>query len=122
MSLTFNTEQMEALVAKAIIDGLTDEQRSSMIQEAIKGIISKPADPRNYNDKRSQLQVAFDCAVSAYAEKYARLQLETDETFKSGVAALFTAAIKRLFEDSEREEIITGIANTIKRGLSKDRY
>lgn len=122
MSVSFSTEQMELLVAKAVIDSLTDEQRAAFIQSAIQKVLAKPRDGRGYGDQRSEFQIAFDNAVTVAANKAASAMLEDDESFQAQVRSLFADAAKKLFEEKRRDVLVTEIANLIQRGLTKDSY
>lgn len=111
---------MQALVAKAVIDGMTDDQRAGFIQAAIQEVLKRQTG--SSYDKRSAFQQAFDRAVEVTAQRIATDMIENDATFKGQVKALFVDACAKLFDSSRREEMATNIAGVIEKALTKDRY
>lgn len=121
MDLRVNDDAMKSLVAKAIVDSLTPETREKLIGDAVTQTLTKPEQSGSYSEKRSPLQRAFDYAVSAEAERYAREHLANDGAFKAQVEALFADVAKKLFEDN-RDDLVSSIATIIRNALTKDRY
>ena len=122
MGISFTNEQMEALVAKAIIDGLTPEQRTEMITTAIKQVLAKPVNQNSWGDKRSELQLAFDRAVTTVANNIATDMIKNDEAFKAQIKSLFVDVSEKLFSSERRDEMASNIAGVIEKALTRDRY
>jgi uncharacterized membrane-anchored protein YjiN (DUF445 family) len=122
MDLRVNDDAMKSLVAKAIMDSLTQENREKLITDAITQTLTKPEGGNSYAPKRSPLQQAFDNAVETEARKYAAQVVSEDETFKARIRQLFADVADKLFSDAMRGEIVDGIAGTVSRALNKDRY
>lgn len=122
MDLRVNDDAMKSLVAKAIVDSLTPEMREKLIGDAVTQTLTKPEQTSGYGrSTRSPLQIAFDHAVTNEAERYAREHLANDGAFKAQIEALFADVAKNLFE-SNRDDLISSIASTIRSALAKDRY
>lgn len=116
-------EALKVLVAKSVIDGLTPEDKTALISKAVTDMLTAPSMGKDRwgNDKpgRSPLQTAFDNAVDAEANRYARRALEEDPVFQAGVKQLFTDVAAKLFDqsDSGRNDLIEAIADSIRAGL-----
>lgn len=121
-TINLSDDQMQALVAKAMFEGMTDEQKSQMITSAIQASLTKPRGDRAYGEKRSEFQIAFDTAVYTVTNRIALEMIESDESFRAQLKGLFADAAAKLFDKEAREPLVTEIAELIRRGLSKDRY
>ena len=116
---------MQALVAKAVFDGLTPDKREALIQGAIKSLLETPkGNERNYyGTKVSPLQEAFNRAIETVAMQHALKFLTEDPDFQVRIKKLFADVANHLFtEGEERDALIHGIGNVIRTALTKDRY
>lgn len=122
MDLRVDDAAMKSLVAKSIVDGLTPEAREQLITNAVTQTLSAQEKGNSY-DKRSPLQQAFDNAVVAEANRYARELLATDEKFKAQIEGLFADVAKKLFADEDtRESMVSALATTIRKAITQERY
>lgn len=119
MDLQINDDGMKAIVAKAIVDAMTPEARQNLLASAVAQAIN--VQTGSY-DKKSALQRAFDGAVDNECRKYAMEALEKDGEFKKQIESLFADVAKKLFEQNTRDDLVSGLAQTIARALTKDRY
>lgn len=124
MDLRVDDSAMKDLVTKALVDSLTPETREKLITESIKSLLTTPEGrgTNYYGEKVSPLQSAFNSAVRTEAERYAMRYLTEDATFQGQVQSLFADVAQRLFEADNREELVSSLADVIKKALTKDRY
>lgn len=122
MDLRVDDSAMKSLVAKSIVDSLTPEMREKLIADAVTACLTAPADGSSYGRKRSPLQQAFDSAVDDAARKYATEIISEDTAFKEQLRNLFEDVSRKIFENEAREQMVSGVADTIVRALTKDRY
>ncbi len=81
MNLTLNEEQMRAVVTKAILEGLGDEQKTLILQQAVEHLMGAP-EKSGYSykqDNRNRLQIAFDNAAERALEQIAREEMAKPE-------------------------------------------
>ncbi len=123
MDLRVDSEAMQALVAKSLIDALTPDQRDKLMQQAITNLLMQSPDSTNTyrGDTRSYLQRAFDQQVVEVANKIVREQFENDAGFKANIQKLFADVAARLFAENMRETMVSSMADMIVRGLGRDR-
>ena len=119
-SINISDVQMQAIIAKSIMDNITPENRDEIMRSALAEIMTPQKDPYN-RSKNSPLQQAFVNAAENVANKIAREKLEEDEAFKKEIENLFNEVSKRLFADEVREVLIDKICSAVKDGLS-ERY
>lgn len=119
-------DSMQALVAKAVFDGLTGDKREALITGAIKSLLETPKgnDRNYYGEKTSPLQTAFNRAIEQVAQEHATKFLAEDPDFQQRLKGLFADVANALFSDegNNRIELIAGIKELIHRALTKDRY
>ena len=123
MDLQLKDDQLDKIIAKAILDTLSSETREELVTNAVKELIQIPKNTTTYGDKRSVLQRAFGQAVSRVAEELIREQLEEDSLFKTKIQVLLKDISEELFDNKEkRKTIIDKMVDTIIKGLDQDRY
>lgn len=118
MNVNFSDDQMNTIVAKAVLDSLTPERRDELIQSAVKGLLEKDPEPRGYGDKRSAFQRAFDSAVRQVAEKVAYEQLRDNEEVKASIAKMFADAWAKLSAGDAYDGLVSKIASAMAEGLT----
>ena len=123
MDVKIDADGMQALVAKAVFDGLTGEKREALLQGAIKSLLETPrGNERNYyGTKVSPLQEAFNRAIETAAQQHAIKFLAEDADFQDRLKKLFADVADKLFTDN-RDATVDGIVKVITTALSKDRY
>lgn len=125
---TMDGEQMKAVVAKALFDGLTDEAKEAMIVNAVKEGLEKP-DPSQSSsyrtDNRSKFQRAFDDALLQVARSEISETLKSDPRVKEVIQAMVQDAFAKLMDRSSDEwgTLTTKIADALETAIAgKDRY
>lgn len=103
--INFSNEEMSALVSKAIIEGLGDDQRNLLIKQAIESLMTVDNRDSYGRDKRNRLQIAFDEAVVNHARRVASEELAKDENVAK-LHSLVAEAIERLFTGDVRADVI----------------
>lgn len=120
-------EQMQAIVAKALFDGLTPEAKDAMVVKALKdSLAAVPEDGnRGYNsDRRSRFQREFDSAVSDVTRLVVADAIKSNADVRVAIEQMISDAFKKLVDrDSDQWGRLTaGIADAIEKTLTKDRY
>ncbi len=119
-SINISDVQMQAIIAKSIMDNITPENRDEIMRNALAEIMTPTKDAYN-RSKNSPLQQAFVNAAENVANKIASEKLEADDSFKAEIEKLFNEVSRRLFADEVREILIDKICGAVKDGLS-ERY
>ena len=120
MDVKLNDENMKDIIAKAVLDSMTPESRTEMIQAAIKSLLTKPVG--NTYDKKSPIQEAFDSAVRQVANQIAREQIIGNMEISSAITALIAEAWGKLINDENRSALIDKLVSALEKGLTGDRY
>lgn len=121
MNISMNEEQMTALVSKAIFDGLTQQAKDEMLQKALRHLMTKEEKSYGYGPKRTPLEEAFQQSAYAVARQIAEERLAADDTFRSGIEALFVDLGKALFEGPLRAKLVETMADSVVSNLRADR-
>jgi len=124
---SISNEQMQAVVAKALFDGLSPEGKDAMVLKALKDSLAAvpPSTTDSYrSDNRSRFQREFDSAVSSVTRDVASDAIKSNADVKTAIEELIAASFKKLLDrDSEQwGRLTTAVADAIEKSLSKDRY
>ena len=125
MDVKIDQDAMQALVAKAVFDGMTPDKREALLTGAIKSLMETPrGNDRNYfGEKTSPLQTAFNRAVETVAMQHAVEFLSNDADFQTRLKSLFADVANSLFAEGDaRSELVRSISLLIRTALTKDRY
>lgn len=125
MDFKVDQDAMQALVAKAVFDGMTPDKREALIQGAIRSLLETPKgnDRNYYGTKVAPIQEAFNRAVEQVALDHARNVVQSDPAFQDHLKRLFADVANKLFAEGEaRDEMVGSISDIIRRALTKDRY
>ena len=120
MDVKLNDENMKDIIAKAVLDSMTPESRSEMIQSAIKSLLVTPTG-NSYN-KKSPLQDAFDDAVREVARQTAREQIVGSSEIATAITAMISEAWTKLMTDENRTKLVDRLVSALEKGLTGDRY
>jgi len=103
-SLNINEEQMQSVIAAAIVQELTPEKRKEIIQEAV-GSLLKSRESHYGTKYTTPIHDAFKRAAQQVALKIATEELIGSAEFKKEVDSLLNDAIDKAF-GKDREAII----------------
>lgn len=95
-----NLGDMEPLVAKAILDALTDEVREKLIAEAIKHLMTPVSNGYGSRTAQTPLQGHFDNALAAVARRVAEEVIAADGRFEKAVRNSVVSFIDKLEENA----------------------
>lgn len=120
-SFQLEEKQIADLTSAALMAQLSEDQRTSMIQQALNFLLEKRTVGEGYNKKTydSPLTEAFQIAVRNTAIVIARAMLEQDEDFKKQVSDVIEGAIREMFE-KRKEEMIKKLAETLANAINLD--
>lgn len=108
MDVKIDDAAMKELVAKAVFDKITPEQRDELLQSAIVTLITERKRYPHDTKKSTPLGELFERAVQSIADELIKEDLKQDAKFKEQLVKLYHDAWDRIFDtDSEvREKII----------------
>lgn len=125
-TLQIDSQAMQIIVAKAIMDTMTTESRDALVQQAIATLITPPPKDRNsYSSRepRSPLQEMFEYSVQNVARDMVATIVRDDDAFRARIRELLDAALAKAFEGERGESIINSMADVLVNGIKvKDRY
>lgn len=112
-NIQIDTEAIQTIAQKAILEGLGQDQRDLIIQQAVEGLLARPKNQNSWRGDHdpSPLQIAFNNAVSSVAMQIAREVVAEDERVKERIRELMGEVIAELLGDegySEAAEIFAG--------------
>lgn len=124
MNVNLNDDAMKQLVAKAIFDGLGEEQRQALVEGAIASLLNDGAkDHRGYGTNRTVLQEMFNDAVREAARQIVTSKIAEDSTLKAQLDQLFTDVARRFFKvDGEYNAVVETLASQMVSAFTRDRY
>lgn len=99
--IKLDSDAVQNIVAKALLEELSEEARNSLIQQAITYLIAAPKNTNHYSNRpeKSPLQVAFEKAAVEVADGYVRELFKKDE-FKSQVDRAVLKFVNEKFKES----------------------
>lgn len=122
MDLKIDPSSMEAMVSRAIFEGMTQEHRDELIKQALASVLGR-SERNGYGTMLpSPLQSAFNSAAESVLHKIAHQKFSEDEEFKNQLEGLFKDVAKRLFAEDIRTKLIEQISNQVIKGLSPRDY
>lgn len=94
MDVQINPDAMAALVSKAILEGIDNEQRNLLLEQAVTALVTPVKNERWSTDPgKTPLQEAFARAAQVVVNKVAMELVEANEEFAARVRDLIGEAI-----------------------------
>ena len=119
MDIKIPEAQMQDIVASAIFQTIDENARATLIQDAIRYLISKPEKKSYYDaDPKSPLQFAFENAIGVAANKLIREQIEANPEIQQKILDLLKEALTKVFE-TNRTATVERIATALGSALAK---
>ena len=106
MTMSIDSEAAREVVAKGIIESLSDEQRNLVIQQAVQALLEEPRDSYGRNKGKSPLQIAFNNAVRWVANDVVREYLDLPD-IRSAVESSILVALKTYMEEYGYEHLVS---------------
>lgn len=101
MDVKIDAEAMQSVVAKALMEGISTEQRDLIMEQAVKALITPPKNSYGRVDGQTPLQDAFDMAATSAVRTLAREAIEKHPEFRERVDAMLGEAITNALQGSE---------------------
>lgn len=105
-NIQIDSEAVREVVAKGIIESLSDEQRNLVIQQAVQTLLEEPRDSYGRNKGESPLQIAFNNAVRGVANDVVREYLNLPD-IRSAVESSILVALKAYMEQYGYEHLVS---------------
>ncbi len=119
-SIKLSDGDLQALVAKSIVESLTPEKREALIENAVTALISQKAGSA-YNAP-TVLQDAFNRAVAEVAQQIAREQIVGNTDIKAKIVVMIAEAWEKLVASESYSAMVEQIETALRKGLVGDRY
>jgi len=119
MKLELDNEMMKGLVSEALLRSLDEGQRNTLIKGAIEHLLA-PQNGDFHRKGTSPMESAFRYACENAARTIINEEMTKDETFKTKIRELFSAALIRVME-TDREQSIGKLAAAITDALVRRR-
>lgn len=107
---------LKTIVAKAIFDGITPEQRQELLSKAIQSLLIPVKPSYGSSPATSPLQDIFDNEVRNIARDLIREEFKTNEATKTLIGGIVAKTIVALSAD---ENVASEMASAIGAALSK---
>lgn len=100
--IKLDSDAVQNIVAKALLEELSEEARNSLIQQAITYLIAVPENTNHYRTRqeKSPLQAAFEKAAVEVADGYVRELFNRNE-FKSHVDRAVLKFVNDKFKEAD---------------------
>jgi hypothetical protein len=119
MKLDIPADQFGSLVGAAIMQTVTQENRDTLVKEAIQHLLT-PVKGYGSNPPKSPLQNAFDYAVEQKAKDVIGQTL--DGMLSEKVKEVVEESLVRAFAEERKDKLVQNIADAIIKGFSVERY
>ncbi len=122
MDIKIDEKLVRDVVSSAIMNSLSQDQRNTLITNAVAFLIAPPAQT-GYGGSRqpSPLESAFNDAMRHQASKVASEMLENNSEVKEKLHGLIAEAMQKLFTDN-RDATIDKIVRAVAEGISGKGY
>jgi hypothetical protein len=115
---------LKTIVAKAVFDGISAEQRQDLLQKAIASLLVTPPKPSSIYDRSppsSPLMSIFEMEVQNLARETVREEFKKNAELKSTMSGLVAKVVSALAENSEvAVEMAAAIAKALARSNNRD--
>ncbi len=118
-------ETLRTILAKAVLDTITEEKRSELIINALKDLIAvppAPSGPYGYDKKKSKLEEHFDFACNQAARETCKAEMEKPENRKAIEDMVVAAFQKMLTDEARREKAIIRMADALTAAMVDKEY
>ena len=117
MDLKLDQEMLSAVVSGAIVNAIDENKRDSLIQGAIKALLTPPESRGYYGTRETPIEQAFNEAVRSIARQVAEQMLSKDESVLTRLRELLSQAVEKVMNDN-REATIAKIADALAAGMA----
>lgn len=123
MDVKIEDEEMRAMMAKTIMDGMAPEAKEKMLTHALVKIMHEP-DRTNYGGrKQTPLENAFYFAALESVRAAIKTKIEKDAEFRKRIDDTVSEAITKAFTGERGEDMIDAMADAVSAAFKiKDRY
>ncbi len=120
--MNIDDASLKTIVAKAIFDGITPEQRQELMTKAIGQLLTTPQVDRYGGPKQpTPLQSLFEYEVQNMAREAIRERFKTDPEVHTLISGIVTKAIAAMAQDDNiGVEIGNAIAKALQRANQRD--
>lgn len=113
-NITIDPEALATIAAKAIFEGIGQEQRDLVLQQAVRSLLEVPKTPYGMVG-RSPLQSAFDTAIASVAHDVVRRQIMNDPAVRAKIEEFLAGPVAKLLE--EDSTLASSISHAIGRAI-----
>jgi predicted NAD-dependent protein-ADP-ribosyltransferase YbiA (DUF1768 family) len=113
--IKIESDAMQAIVSKAILEGIDENQRKAIMEQAVAALIAPRGGDTYGRNKTTPLQDAFDAAVRNVVHEVARDAITDNAELREKVRALVVEAMAGALDKGSklRERVADAVANSI---------
>lgn len=112
--LTINDETMQAVVSKAILEGISEEQKLSLVEQAVQYLITPPASTAYGAKAPTPLQQAFNEGVQRVSRTVVDELVKDDEISAAIDAGIRKALVTEMTDDAWlRDTIVNAVSSKV---------
>lgn len=121
--IKIDSEAMQSIVAKAVLEGIDANQREALLEQAVRYLITPPKGDRyGYGvSPATPLQTAFDNAVQASIHRTAVELVQGDEALQQRLKTLVTNAIADIMTEERYDDLAEAVRKSLGSTLSEFR-
>jgi predicted YcjX-like family ATPase len=120
MKLDLNDDQLQSVVAAALMHHIDQDKRDLLIKDALQYLITPKDSAYGSREKVSPLVQAFRSAMDTVATAMIRKDLEGNEQVAQAIKGLIAEAVHKMEHDN-REQTVSRLAQKIVEGIYADR-
>lgn len=120
--IKIESDAMQAIVSKAILEGIDAGQRQAILEQAVGALIKPQGGDRYGHDKSTPLQDAFDAAVRGVVHEVAREVVTDNPELRAKVRALVEEAMAAALDKGSdlRERVASAVAGAVLNSWERD--
>jgi hypothetical protein len=113
--LTIDSTAMQAIVSKAILEGIDQNQRDALLEQAVRYLlVAPPKQGYGAPEPKTPLQSAFDQAVGVAVNGVAREMVEGNQRLQQRIRELMSEAIESILMEGD-----TSLADSVRQSLGE---
>lgn len=121
MDLKLDSEAMQMMLQKIIVDSLGAVGQEALMKEMVRYMTTETT---GYNGQKSNspLMGSLRSACETAATRYIQNKFDTDPEWQKAIDEMYAEGVKRFFQGEAREKAIANIAERMASAFSRDRY
>lgn len=111
MNLSLTSEQLDKVIAGAILNAIAGPERDAIITKAVESLM-RP-DTNSYSNRKSPLEEAFARAASSVAYEIMKEEFGKDERLKTRMREVVSTGVEKALFGEDAQRLIEKIASKV---------